>query len=262
MPSPPTNLAAQLSALLLEKYHLPVSQAWLANLLNILTALGRPLPPLPALLSTAHFRLLHSDFTISLSVFSPQSLLPGDIGDVSVKERRLAGNVPVQVLDVIELGVSRWSQVEAIERVERGEEVRGREVIRTVRGATDEDVDGEAETSIDRGANGAVTASASTKRSHGPHKLFIQDADKTIVTALELGDISKIFIGDDGICIGCKVILKAGALVRRGMVMLTPETVVVLGGKIDSWDKKWREDRKKTLIGVVQKEQQERRNQR
>ena len=179
-----------------------------------------------------------------------------------MKERRLAGNVPVQVLDVIDVGVSKWNQFEAIERVERGEEVRGREVIRTVRGATDED-DDEAGTGNATG-NATVDGlgAASTKRSQGPHKLVLQDADKTVVTAFELGDIPKVFIGDDGMCIGCKLILKAGTLVRRGMVMLTPETIIVLGGKIDSWDKKWREDRKKRLIEDVEREHQERRSDR
>ena len=198
-------------------------------------------------------------------MFNPQTLLPSDVGDVNVKERRLAGNVPVQVLDVIDVGVSKWNQVEAIERVERGEEVRGREVIRTVRRATDEDDDDEAgaiNATGNAGVNGAAPGTASTKRSQGPHKLVLQDADKTVVTAFELGDIPKVFIGDDGICIGCKLILKAGTLVRRGMVMLTPETVIVLGGKIDSWDKKWREDRKKRLIEDVEREHQERRSDR
>ena len=202
MPSPPTTLTTQLSASLLEKYSLSVSQAWLSNLISTLTPIGRPLPPLPALLSTAHFRLLNSDFTTSLSVSNPQSLLPSDIGDVNVKERRLASNVPMQVLDVIDLGVSKWSQVEAIGRVEAGEEVRGREVIRTVRGATDDGDDSGGNQGGGVRANGNQAGIASAKRSQGPHKLIIQDADKTIATAFELGDIPKIFIGDDGICIG------------------------------------------------------------
>jgi RecQ-mediated genome instability protein 1 len=83
-----------------------------------------------------------------------------------------------------------------------------------------------------------------------------------VVTAFELGDIPKIFIGEDGMCIGCKMILKADTLVRRGMVMLQPDSVVVLGGKIDSWDKKWREDRKKRLVADVEAEQEAMRNDR
>ena len=260
MAAPPATLAAQLSASLLERYQLSVSQAWLSNLISSLTATGRPLPPFSALLSTAHFRLLNSDFTTSLTLLNSQSTLPSDVGDVTVKEKRLAGTVPVQVLDVIDLGVSKWSQVEAIGRVEAGEEVRGREVIRTVRGATDDDGDGGGTHGGGARANGATTGTASTKRSQGPHKLIVQDVDKTLAMAFELGDIPKIFIGDDGICIGCKLILKAGTLVRRGMVMLTPDTVTVLGGKIDSWDKKWRGDRKNRLTEDVERERPTRRN--
>ena len=155
----------------------------------------------------------------------------------------------MQLLDIQDLGVSKWSQVEAIERIERGEEVRGREVIRTIRGATDDDDDG-------------ATATASTKKSQGPHKLVLQDASQSLVTGFELVAIPKLFTGDDGMCIGGKIILKAGTRVRRGMVMLTPDTMVLLGGKIGSWDTKWREDRKKRLTEDVQREQQLRRNER
>ena len=243
-------IATQLSTSLLDKYHLPVSPTWLSHLLSTLTSTGRPLPPPQALLSTAHFRLLASDITTSLNTSNPHTLLPPNISDVNVKETRLQTNIPVQLLDIQDLGVSKWSQVEAIERIERGEEVRGREVIRTIRGATDDD-DGH-----------DATATASTKKSQGPHKLVLQDANQSLVTGFELVAIPKLFIGDDGMCIGGKIILKAGTKVRRGMVMFTPDTVVLLGGKIGSWDTKWREDRKKRLTEDVQREQQLRRNER
>ena len=42
--------------------------------------------------------------------------------------------------------------------------------------------------------------------------------------------------------------------------MLTSEMVVVLGGKIDSWDRNWREDRKKRLTEDVERERPTRRN--
>lgn len=50
--------------------------------------------------------------------------------------------------------------------------------------------------------------------------------------------------------IGCKLLLKSGTNVRRGMVMLTPRNTVVMGGKVEEWDGKWREGRK----AVLQKE--------
>ena len=253
--SPDPALPTQISTTLLQKYHLPISQPYLTTLL---ASTRQQPPPFPALLSTAHFRLLNSDFSTSLSTSNPTSLFPLDVGDVNVKERRLQANIPVQVLDIIDIGVSKWAQVEAIERVERGEEVRGREVIRTVAGVTDDD-----DLGGQRGVNaGGAPAVASTKRSQGPHKLVLQDANKMIVTAFELGDVPKVFIGEEGMGIGCKLVLKSGTLVRRGMVMLQPESVIVLGGKIDSWDKKWREERKKRLIADVEREQEQRRNER
>lgn len=33
----------------------------------------------------------------------------------------------------------------------------------------------------------------------------------------------------------------------RGVVLLEPRCVEVLGGKVDAWDRKWREERKKVL---------------
>jgi RecQ-mediated genome instability protein 1 len=260
------TLLTQLSTELFTRYSLSPSQAWLNT---FLASTRQPPPPFQALLSTAHFRLLNSDFTTSLIVFPiPQTsnLLPANLGDVNVKETRLRSNVPVQVLDIIDVGMSQWSQVEAIERVERGEEVRGREVIRNVPGVTDDDDEGGNGTGAGnarRTADGQINAAngqASTKRSQGPHKLILQDADKQNMVAFELEPIPKVWVGEDGISIGCKMILKSGTLVRRGMIMLQPDSVTVLGGKIDSWDKRWREDRKKRLTADVERETQERQN--
>lgn len=262
MPAPDAALLNQLSIELLNRYSLSVSQTWLNT---FLISTRQPLPPLQALLSTAHFRLLNSDITTSLSVFPPLqagSLLSANLADISVKEKRLSSNVPIQILDIVDVGLSRWSQVEAIERIERGEEMRGREVIRNVPGVSDEEDEeggmngarlGTARDSANGQSHG-TNGQASTKRSQGPHRLILQDADKQKVTAFELSPIPKLWIGEDGISIGCKMILKAGTLVRRGMVMLQPDTVVLLGGKIESWDKKWREERKKRLIADVERE--------
>jgi RecQ-mediated genome instability protein 1 len=272
------NLTTQLSANLLAKYYLQISPAYLITLLTSLTnsaaTNNRPLPPVPALVSTVHFRLLNSDFTTSLLASDPSCLFPSGVADVNVKERRLQGDIPVQVLNIVDVGTSRWSQVEAIERVERGEEIKGREIVRTVPGVADGDEEEEGNGRRGTAGEGSVTATTSRgqsngsgstgKRSQGPHRLILQDAKKNIVTAFELGDIPKIFIGDngEGMFIGCKLVLKAGTLVRRGMVMLQPENVVVLGGKIESWDTKWREDRKKRLIADTEEEQEARRNER
>ncbi|KAJ4509220.1 hypothetical protein HRR78_006122 [Exophiala dermatitidis] len=221
---------------------------------------------MPALLSTAHFRILTSDITTSLRPTNSAEVLPADISDITVKERRLAGPVITQVLDVIDVGSSKWSQVEAIERVERGEEVRGREVIRTVDDGNDED------------AVSAAPAPAARATTTRPHKLLLQDAKGTKVLAFEVVKVPGIgvstaasasasvsaqqqqqgsnrsMVEDPGMAIGCKILLKPGTVVRRGMVMLKPEDCVVIGGKVDAWDRKWKEERKKNLTMLLNRE--------
>jgi RecQ-mediated genome instability protein 1 len=93
----------------------------------------------------------------------------------------------------------------------------------------------------------------------------VQDAAGTKAVAFELESVPRLFIGGsgsgngieangnavEGMSIGCKMVLQPGTLTRRGMIMLTPANVRVLGGKIEPWDRKWREDRKKRLIEEV-----------
>ncbi|RVX75411.1 hypothetical protein B0A52_00764 [Exophiala mesophila] len=275
-------LHGQISSQLASRHSLIVSPNWLTNFLS---SRGANLPPLPALVSTAHFRILASDITTSLSPAGGQEVLPRAVDDVNVKELRLQASVLVQVLDVVDVGSSKWSQVEAIERVERGEEIRGREVIRTVGGIADDNdtttntTTSTTTTTTTNSANtyaGAELQSAS-KLSAGPHKLVLQDAKGVRVMAFELVKIPKIGLStaasaslptatvqaqrqndslhingeNPGTFIGVKLLLSPGTLVRRGMVMLTPDTCVVLGGKVDAWDKKWKADRKATLTALV-----------
>ncbi|KIX00927.1 uncharacterized protein Z518_09992 [Rhinocladiella mackenziei CBS 650.93] len=278
----------QVSSTLQTRHHLPVNVQWLSSSLS---SRGQNLTPLPALVSTAHFRILASDITASLLPRSAADAFPENVADVNIKERRLEGTVIVQVLDVIDVGSSKWSQVEAIERIERGEEVRGREVIRTVDVMTD-DEDGDANTGAatrQTGTNPNSTAShtststnahtnASNKLSSGPHKLLVQDARGTKALAFELVKIPRLALSiaasasvpvsqnqtptpatssmsvDSGMSIGCKLLLHPGTVVRRGMVMLRPEDCVVMGGKVEAWDKKWKEMRKQRLIALVNEE--------
>ena len=174
-----TALQTALSSALITRYSLPASATWLTHFLS---STRQPHPPLPALTSTAHFRILASDLTTSLSSDHAATLLPRDISNVATKELRLPGPVAVQILDIQDVGSSKWSQVEAIERVERGEEVRGREVIRTV-AALEESDEGDAGGGGGRGrgrgsgANAnANQATSASKRSQGPHKVVLQDA--------------------------------------------------------------------------------------
>lgn len=96
------------------------------------------------------------------------------------------------------------------------------------------------------------TGIASTKKSQGPHKVLLQDASGTKIYGFELRTIAKIFVMTNaeeggGVSIGCKIMVKKGTVVRRGMIMLTPENVNVLGGKVEAWDKLWRGGRKERL---------------
>ncbi|EAW09474.1 OB fold domain-containing protein [Aspergillus clavatus NRRL 1] len=234
------NIQAQLAAELLNSKSLPVSPSWLNNFLSSSAASQRNIPP-SALTRTALFRLLASDFRTSLSSQNPSSLLPGDIFDPTVQERRLQGPIPLQVLDIEDIGSSIWSQVEAIERVERGEAIRGREIVRTVN--VDEASEERATGTGNRAANSATNELGSN--SNGPHRLVLQDSAGTQAIAIELKRIEGIGLGK--LPIGAKLLLR-NATVARGMVLLTPESVSLLGGKIDPMDQAWRDGRKAQLM--------------
>ena len=126
--------------------------------------------------------------------------------------------------------------------IERGEMIKGREIIRTV--------------NVEETAEGTANTT-STKRSNGPFKLLLQDAKGMKVHAFTVSPISKIGMpmsGDEGIgamCIGCKLVLRKGTVARRGVLMIKPNDVNVFGGKVEGWDKEWREldGRKKRLEG-------------
>jgi RecQ-mediated genome instability protein 1 len=155
-----------------------------------------------------------------------------------VKERRIPGPIPVQVLDIEDIGTSLWAQVEKIEQVERGETIRGREIVRSV------NVDGDSENNVDNN----TTASGNTV-GHGPHRLVLQDSVGNKAVALELKDIPGIAL--DKISIGAKLVLK-NTIVGRGMILLTPDTVTLLGGKIEAMDTLWRQKRKERLLEKIQ----------
>ncbi|KAE8548694.1 hypothetical protein EYB25_009075 [Talaromyces marneffei] len=220
-------------AQLLNTKSLPVSTAWISNFLASISQNQQRAPP-SALAQTALFRILTTDFTKTLSTSMPSTVLPREISDPSIKERRISGPVPVQVLDIEDIGSSMWSQVEKIEQVERGETIRGREIVRNV------NVD-------DADNNNASRSTPNT--TNGPHRLILQDAAGTKIVALEYQDINGISI--EKLSIGAKLVLK-DTVVSRGMALLTPETVTLLGGKIESWDTTWRQKRKEVLLTKIE----------
>jgi len=214
------DAAALISAFLATK-HVPPTQAWMQSFVPTI----RLNTPIAALQKTALFRLLATDLTTSI-VKSPASCFPANITDPQVKEEQVRGPVTVQILDVEDIGRSRWSQVEAIEAQERGETNKGREVIRVV---PDE--------------NSPDTATQNESRSFGPHKLLLQDANGAQVYATEIAPVNGIGVQ---MAIGSKLVL-TDFTVARGVILLEPRNAEMLCGKVDAWDKNWREDRKKVL---------------
>lgn len=206
------------------------------------------LPPLPALTATAKLRLLNADIT-SPSTLDPSKTLslPAQITDPNVVSRVLDSDVPVQVVGIEDLSRSKWEQVEALEMERKGEFAKGREVIRVVAESEDAGAVSSSSLSAQQGAN-AQRGAAWT--SNGPFKLLMEDIKGQRVYGFELKRVQKVGY-PPVMSIGCKVMLKKGAKVARGMVLLEPATVVVLGGKIEAWDKSWREGREKDLRDAV-----------
>ncbi|KAI1464844.1 uncharacterized protein F4812DRAFT_142211 [Daldinia caldariorum] len=200
-----------------------------------------PLPPLPVLVATIKTRLLAADLTTPGLFDSPSPALPSNLGNPEVKEVKLPRDVPVQVLDIDNLSKSKWDQVEELEAIARGEQTRGREIIRLPTGGNEEDEDGGA---VSQGAaanaNAANSAAAAAAR-NATHRLVLQDCKGQKVHGLELKRIDRIGIGS--LNIGEKMILKRGTTVARGVVLLEPTTCAVLGGKVDAWHRAWTEGR-------------------
>ncbi|KAJ5555166.1 hypothetical protein N7461_003636 [Penicillium sp. DV-2018c] len=229
----------QIAAQILSTKSLSVSQQWLNAFLSSTSTAQRNVPA-PALAKTAIFRLLASDIKESLSKHR-SCVLPVDVYDPNVQERRLQGSIPVQVLDIEDIGTSLWSQIEAIERVERGEAIRGREIVRTV--SVGEDPEASENNRANNEGTGAARVSGNC--AYGPHRLVLEDAAGTLVVGVEMQRVEGISLEKLGI--GAKLLLQ-NATVARGMVLLKPGSVTLLGGKIEARDKAWRDGRKARLL--------------
>ncbi|KAH0334263.1 hypothetical protein KCU81_g9532, partial [Aureobasidium melanogenum] len=211
----------------LDSKGLSATSAWIESFVSS----SRQGTPLPALQKTALFRILASDITSSIKA-SPTNTLPPNALNPTVKELRVPDSIPLQVLDIEDIGRSAWSQVEAIEAQERGETTKGREVIRVVPGE---------EADPDRDGTTPIT------KSNGPHKLLLQDAKGTKIYGFEVTDVDGI---DLNLGIGAKLILK-NMTIARGVILLEPTSTQLLGGKVDVWDKAWRAGRKEALKAKV-----------
>jgi RecQ-mediated genome instability protein 1 len=228
--------AEQIAAQIMSSKSLCVSSSWL----NSFLASSQRNVPVSALTKTALFRVLASDIRESLAT-TPTSLFPVDISDPAMQERRIPGPIPVQVLDIEDIGTSLWSQVEAIERIERGEAIRGREIVRTVNVGDDNEG---AETGSSSNAP-ARAPSVSGSSGSGTHRLILQDANGTKAVAIEMQRIEGISL--EKLPIGAKILLR-NATVARGMVLLNVNCSTLLGGKIEALDKPWKEGRKARLL--------------
>lgn len=202
--------------------HLHPKPAWLQSFLST----TRPNTALAALKQTCLFRLLATDITSSLNQ-PAASIFPEDVLSGTVQSRSLAGPIVCQVLDVEDIGQSRWSQVEAIEARERGEMTKGREIVRVI----EPENDGSGQT-------------AAPIQSKGPFKLLLQDAKGLQIYALDLRGIDGL---NTNMSMGVKLLLR-NIEVRRAVVMLEPGNVQLLGGKLEALDKVWKEGRKTRLI--------------
>ena len=208
------------------------TSTWLSTFLSTQRS---PPPPLTSLVSTATFRLLNANITTCLDT-SSKCCLPPEVQNVNVKERKLSGPIVVQVLDVEDVGKSRWEQIEAIEALERGEGMKGREIVRV---AGPEEEDGT--------SNIATPPPTSTAKKGGPHKLLFQDAAGNVVYGFEMVDIAEVSLSMN---IGAKIVLK-NAVVARGVVLLEPSTASAIGGKIEALHKQWKDERKERLKKAI-----------
>ncbi len=215
------EIGSSISAFLTAK-GVPPTQAWLHTFLSGV----RLTTPVIALQQTALFQIRNADLQTSITR-SSTNLLPPGATDPATKEKHVRGPITVQVLDIEDIGRSRWSQVEALEAVERGETTKGREVIRVVPEESGPD----------------STAVADEAKSSGPHKLLLQDASGAQAYAMELLPLKGVGVQ---MSVGGKLVLR-DFTVARGLILLEPRNVEVLGGKVEAWDKKWREERKQRL---------------
>lgn len=205
--------------------HLYPTAAWIQSFI----ATTRPNTPLPAVKQTALFRLLATDLTTTYAQSAP-CVFPSDVVRGQTQSRIVAGPVVCQVLDIEDVGHSRWSQVEAIEARERGETTKGREIVRVV-----------------EPENESTSEPSAQPQSKGPFKLLLQDARGLKIFAYDLRGIDGLHTN---MAIGLKLIVR-NVNVCRGIAMLEHDSTQVLGGKIESLDKAWKQARKERLMAAA-----------
>ena len=261
------DLSAQLIPLLTSQSLPRPSKTWL----NSIIQLRKPPPPIASLVATARIRLLAADLTtrgLLDGAYMAANSFPPNLANPEVQQTRLGRDVVVQVLDIEDMSRSRWEQVEELEAIERGEQTRGREIVRLPAGGEDEGNDGaergdEAATQAlgptqtqAQGGGAAGSAAATGQRDgrdsgrkNATHKLVLQDCKGQKIYAIELRRVDGIAIGKTNI--GEKILLRTWSNISRGVLLLEPAACVVLGGKVDAWHKAWVEGRLGALRAAV-----------
>ncbi len=153
--------------------------------------------------------------------------------DPSNKEMVIRGPALLQVLEVEDIGKSRWGHIEAIEAMERCEKTKGKEIIRDIPSEDGENAEG-------GGGGGSVPQN---NRKGGPHKLLLEDWKGRRIYGMELSEVPKIEVN---MAIGCKIVVR-NLVVARGMALLEPGNTEVLGGEVKELNETWKRDRKKIL---------------
>ncbi|KAG9230265.1 hypothetical protein BJ875DRAFT_161626 [Amylocarpus encephaloides] len=240
MMNPPSPTLAQLTHALTSSGLPTPAPSFLSPILNSPNTSQRT-PPLTSLVATARLRLLQSDITHPGILASTTATFPRNISAATVVSASLSADIPCQVLGVEDLSLSRWDVICALESERKGETTKGREVIRVLPTPPEDSTQATQ-------SPPTTSSSPAPSPSLGPFKILLQDAAGQRVYAFELRRVEKL--GCPPVMnIGCKVVLRRGAKVARGVVLLEPATVVVLGGKMEGEDRKWREGREERLRG-------------
>ncbi|EPE34424.1 hypothetical protein GLAREA_10118 [Glarea lozoyensis ATCC 20868] len=223
-PPPPTQ--AQLLARLHADGFPTPSPEFLLSILTPNPTTGR-IPPLQALTATAKHRILSTPLTPTL--LSPSTpFLPATISSPTTQSHLLTHDTPVQILDILDISTPKWTQVTQLEDIRKGSSTSGRRVIQL---PTPPSEDSTQQTQ---------TQTQTQVRSRGTYKLQLVDVKGTQISAFELQPIPKLDV-PPGMGIGCKVMLKKGTRVARGVVLLEVGKTVVLGGRVEVLGKAWRE---------------------
>ncbi|CCU75806.1 unnamed protein product [Blumeria hordei] len=201
--------------------------------------------PIVALAATVKHRLLSSDISGHTSPVLATTCpgLPSNLGDRHVQTSTLHHDVFVQVLDLHDIGRSTGDQIDLLEAERKGETKKGREIIRIV-----PDAEQEPATAATQSLDAPTT---DQKKEKGPFRLVLQDSKGNRALAYEIKRVNNIGYPST-MSIGCKLWLRKGCKVARGVLLLEPTTVGIIGGRIETMDREWRTQREDRLRSSLQ----------